>query len=79
MQSNLVIEDVYFKNFNGVTSGKYDPIVGTIVCSSPDVSISEDEKNCNPYLILCRFVQTSMPVVSMLPVLMATINSLAQM
>jgi galacturan 1,4-alpha-galacturonidase len=38
MQSNLVIEDVYFKNFKGITSGKYDPIVGTIVCSSPDVS-----------------------------------------
>lgn len=37
-QSKLVIEDVFFKNFNGVTSGKYDPYVGTIVCSSPDVS-----------------------------------------
>ncbi|KAI2688238.1 CAZyme family GH28 [Penicillium roqueforti] len=35
--SKLVIEDVFFKNFNGVTSGKYDPYVGTIVCSSPDV------------------------------------------
>lgn len=39
LQSNLAIEDVYFKNFKGVTSGKYDPKVGTIVCSSPDVSI----------------------------------------
>ncbi|CAI7650739.1 unnamed protein product [Penicillium glandicola] len=35
--SNLVIEDVLFKNFKGVTSGEYDPYVGTIVCSSPDV------------------------------------------
>ncbi|OQD83889.1 hypothetical protein PENANT_c015G02823 [Penicillium antarcticum] len=35
--SSLVIEDILFTNFNGVTSGKYDPNVGTIVCSSPDV------------------------------------------
>ena len=37
-QSKLVIKDVVFKNFNGITSKKYDPYVGTIVCSSPDVS-----------------------------------------
>ncbi|CAG8027828.1 unnamed protein product [Penicillium nalgiovense] len=35
--SELVIEDIVFKNFNGVTSGRYDPDVGTVVCSSPDV------------------------------------------
>ena len=36
-QSSLTISDVHFKNIKGVTSGKYDPVVGTIVCSSPDV------------------------------------------
>ncbi|OQE25782.1 hypothetical protein PENFLA_c008G02271 [Penicillium flavigenum] len=35
--SELAIEDIVFKNFKGVTSGKRDPDVGTIVCSSPDV------------------------------------------
>ena len=37
-QSNLTISDIHFKNFNGVTSGKRDPYVGTIVCSSRSVS-----------------------------------------
>jgi hypothetical protein len=37
-QSELAIEDIVFKNFNGVTSGKRDPDVGMIVCSSPNVS-----------------------------------------
>jgi hypothetical protein len=37
-QSKLAIEDIVFKNFKGVTSGKRDPDVGMIVCSSPDVS-----------------------------------------
>lgn len=40
IQSNLTISDVHFTNFKGTTSGKYDPDVGTIVCSSPDVSWS---------------------------------------
>lgn len=38
-QSNLTISDIHFRNFNGVTSGKRDPDVGTIVCSSPEVCI----------------------------------------
>lgn len=37
IQSSLTISDVHFTNFKGTTSGKYDPDVGTIVCSSPDV------------------------------------------
>ncbi|KAJ5092482.1 hypothetical protein NUU61_007352 [Penicillium alfredii] len=36
--SNLTISDIHFKNIKGVTSGKYDPKVGRIVCSSPKVS-----------------------------------------
>ncbi|KAF9887955.1 hypothetical protein FE257_009477 [Aspergillus nanangensis] len=35
--SNLTISDVHIKNMWGTTSGKRDPNVGTIVCSSPDV------------------------------------------
>ncbi|KAJ5298279.1 uncharacterized protein N7443_006399 [Penicillium atrosanguineum] len=35
--SSLTISDVLFTNIKGTTSGKYDPDVGTIVCSSPDV------------------------------------------
>ena len=34
--SNLTISDVVFKDFRGTTSGKRDPVVGTVVCSSPD-------------------------------------------
>ena len=36
-QSNMIISDVVFKNFWGVTSKKNDPKVATIVCSSPGV------------------------------------------
>ncbi|KAL9115685.1 MAG: hypothetical protein Q9227_000053 [Pyrenula ochraceoflavens] len=35
--SNLTIQDIHFQDFSGTTSKKYDPIVGTIVCSSPNV------------------------------------------
>ncbi|KAL9088249.1 MAG: hypothetical protein Q9159_003233 [Coniocarpon cinnabarinum] len=35
--SNLTISDVVFKDFSGATSGARDPIVGTVVCSSPNV------------------------------------------
>ncbi|KAF7715377.1 Galacturan 1,4-alpha-galacturonidase [Penicillium ucsense] len=35
--SSMTISDIHFKNIKGTTSGKRDPIVGTIVCSSPDV------------------------------------------
>ncbi|KAH8908026.1 polygalacturonase [Coniochaeta sp. PMI_546] len=34
--SNMTISDVVFKNMWGTTSKKYDPKVGTLVCSSPD-------------------------------------------
>lgn len=40
--SNLTISDIHFKNFRGTTSGKRDPNVGTIVCSSPNVSSTLD-------------------------------------
>lgn len=38
-QSNLTISDIHFNDFKGTTSGRRDPYVGTIVCSSPDVSL----------------------------------------
>lgn len=38
IKSSMTISDVHFKNIKGTTSGKYDPLVGTIVCSSPNVS-----------------------------------------
>ncbi|KAE8325643.1 pectin lyase fold/virulence factor [Aspergillus sergii] len=35
--AKLVIEDVLFKDFKGTTSTKYDPRIGELTCSSPDV------------------------------------------
>jgi galacturan 1,4-alpha-galacturonidase len=34
--SSLVIENVVIQNFRGTTSKKHDPLVGYLVCSSPD-------------------------------------------
>lgn len=39
-QSNLTISDIHISNMYGTTSEARDPNVGTIVCSSPDVSFS---------------------------------------
>lgn len=36
--SNMTISDIYFIDMWGTTSSKYDPKVGTLVCSSPEVS-----------------------------------------
>ena len=35
--SSLTISDVLMQNFYGTTSTKLDPIIGYLVCSSPDV------------------------------------------
>ncbi|MCJ1240776.1 Exopolygalacturonase [Varicellaria rhodocarpa] len=35
--STLTITDVVFKNFHGTTDGSYSPLVGNLVCSSPNV------------------------------------------
>ncbi|KAL3458897.1 putative exopolygalacturonase A [Aspergillus heterothallicus] len=35
--SSLVIEDIHFRDFEGTTSKKYDPRIGELTCSSPDV------------------------------------------
>ncbi|KAF4312854.1 Exopolygalacturonase X-1 [Botryosphaeria dothidea] len=35
--SNLTISNILVKNFQGTTSDKYDPLVGYLVCSSPNV------------------------------------------
>jgi galacturan 1,4-alpha-galacturonidase len=34
-QSSLTISDILFTNIHGTASGKYTPLVGNIVCSSP--------------------------------------------
>lgn len=36
--SLMIITDVLFKDFWGTTSSKFDPMVGSLICSSPDVS-----------------------------------------
>jgi galacturan 1,4-alpha-galacturonidase len=36
-QSSLIIEDIYFRDFEGTTSKKYDPRIWELTCSSPDV------------------------------------------
>ncbi|KAF3923214.1 Exopolygalacturonase [Dactylellina cionopaga] len=43
--STLVIQNVVFKNMWGTASKKYDPKVGTLVCSSPDVCHNIYAKN----------------------------------
>ncbi|OOF93525.1 glycoside hydrolase family 28 protein [Aspergillus carbonarius ITEM 5010] len=45
--SNLTISDILFKNFHGTTSKKYEPYVGTIVCSSPDTCSNINTSNIN--------------------------------
>ncbi|KAF4626191.1 hypothetical protein G7Y89_g11972 [Cudoniella acicularis] len=44
--SSMIIEDILFENFSG-TSKKYDPTVGTLVCSSPHVCKNIVAKNIN--------------------------------
>lgn len=33
----MILQDIYFKNFDGTLNAHYDPIVGTLVCSSAEV------------------------------------------
>lgn len=79
IQSNLAIEDIYFKNFKGVTSSKYAPKVGTIVCSSPEVRNPITTMIPIWCLTLQRSARTSMPVTLMSPALMEMTSSLAPM
>ncbi|MCJ1376235.1 hypothetical protein MMC20_007476 [Loxospora ochrophaea] len=45
--SNLTISDVLFTNFQGTTSTKFEPIVGYLVCSSPNVCSNITATNIN--------------------------------
>ena len=45
-KSKLVIEDVLFKDFTGTTSKKYDPEIGELTCSSPDVGFFAATLHC---------------------------------
>ncbi|KAK2060926.1 polygalacturonase [Colletotrichum caudatum] len=45
--SNMTISDIYFKNFDGTTSSKYSPRVGTLVCSSPAKCLNINASNIN--------------------------------
>ena len=38
-KATLEISDITFKDFTGTTSSKYDPEVGRLICSSPEVSL----------------------------------------
>ena len=61
-QSKLVMEDIYFRNFKGVTSGKGEPYVGKIVCSSPDVSARTPQITYNSstdHLQVCSNINAS--------------------
>lgn len=77
LQSNLTISDVHFKNFRGTTSGKRDPDVGTIVCSSPNVSapLCSESIWSNDF----RFAPTSTPRTSTSRVLRERTNLFAPM
>ena len=33
----MILQDIYFKNFDGTSNAHYEPIVGTLVCSSSEV------------------------------------------
>ncbi|KAI1309687.1 polygalacturonase [Xylaria venustula] len=43
--SNMTISDIYFIDIWGTTSSKYDPKVGTLVCSSPEQCYNFHAKN----------------------------------
>ncbi|KAI1755718.1 polygalacturonase [Xylaria castorea] len=43
--SNMTISDIYFIDMWGTTSSKYDPKVGTLVCSSPEQCYNFYAKN----------------------------------
>ncbi|TRX98562.1 hypothetical protein FHL15_000636 [Xylaria flabelliformis] len=43
--SNMTISDIYFIDIWGTTSSKYDPKVGTLVCSSPEQCYNFYAKN----------------------------------
>ncbi|KAI0405571.1 polygalacturonase [Xylaria palmicola] len=43
--SNMTISDIYFIDMWGTTSSKYDPKVGTLVCSSPEQCYNFHAKN----------------------------------
>ncbi|KAF2223361.1 polygalacturonase [Elsinoe ampelina] len=45
--ASLIIEDIVFKNFSGTTSAKYDPISGSLVCSSANVCMNIRGQNIN--------------------------------
>lgn len=78
IQSNLTISAVHFTNSKGVTSGAHNPDVGTIVCSSPDVSdgfIRADD--C--ILTVSRCALIFMPAISMSLVQLGPMSSSVQM
>lgn len=45
--SPLTITDIVFKNFNGITTKKYQPEIGTFACSSPTVCNNIVASNIN--------------------------------
>lgn len=44
--STMILEDILFKDFYGKTSKKGDPVVGSMICSAPDVSFPAVDDSC---------------------------------
>ncbi|TLD23310.1 hypothetical protein PspLS_07071 [Pyricularia sp. CBS 133598] len=45
--SKLIMEDILFKDFTGTTSKRYDPRVGQLICSAPEVCLDFRSENIN--------------------------------
>ncbi|KAI6357816.1 hypothetical protein MCOR07_003860 [Pyricularia oryzae] len=45
--SRVTMEDVLFRDFTGTTSKRYDPRVGQLVCSAPEVCLDFRSQNIN--------------------------------
>lgn len=45
--SSITMDDIRFLDFTGINSKKYDPRIGEIVCSSPEICTNFVAKNVN--------------------------------
>jgi len=61
----MIISDIYFKNMWGTTSKKNDPKVGTLVCSSPAVSLVDGSSILRRANLSCRNASISRHITSL--------------
>lgn len=64
LQSSMVISDIVLKNMWGTTSKRYDPKVGTLVCSDASVSSHAFHSKSKTDLFGFRNVTTSKSITS---------------